>query len=323
MPASGWPRPLLRTRFTGIAARRAVLVIATVPLSILLPTLLPTLAVRADESGGQVLRFPGHPTDPLPPGVHAFGLGQEAPVDGAGGGQRPGASHDFARGFGQEFRQDHDEGGLGRERASGRAPSGTRLAPGQRAAAPKPKPPTPQEKQAEIRKALTPPPPLAVARRRSLDELYAKLAAAKDADEARSTASVIAGIWMHSSSDTATLLMARAEHALEEKNVPLALAVLDRLVTLQPDWAEAWNKRATVRYLAGNLNGAMADVDRVLKLEPNHFAALNGMALILQRTGFDKRALQVYRRELSIYPHQPQVEHAVEELATAVEGQGI
>ena len=67
----------------------------------------------------------------------------------------------------------------------------------------------------------------------------------------------------------------------------------------------------------------MADVDHVLKLDPNHFAALNGLAMILQRTGFDKRALQVYRRELAIYPHQPDLEKVVEKLTLEVEGQGI
>ena len=67
----------------------------------------------------------------------------------------------------------------------------------------------------------------------------------------------------------------------------------------------------------------MSDVEQVLKLEPNHFAALSGMAMILQRTGFDKRALQIYRRELTIYPHQPELEKLVEKLTLEVEGQGI
>ena len=67
----------------------------------------------------------------------------------------------------------------------------------------------------------------------------------------------------------------------------------------------------------------MADVDRVLKLEPRHFGALDGLATILERTGFRKRALEVYRRTLAVYPHQSAVEKAVQRLKLEVEGQGI
>ena len=187
-------------------------------------------------------------------------------------------------------------------------------------AAPKP---TLQEKQAQIRKALVPMPALAVARRKTLDDLYARLAGATDEEDAKGTASLIIAVWQRSGSDTANLLMSRADTAIGSHDYPLAASVLDRLVELQPDWAEAWNKRATVRFLANDLDGSMADVDRVLKLEPKHFAALNGLAIILQRTGFNKRALDVYRHELAIYPHQPAIKQIVDKLTLEVDGQGI
>lgn len=182
---------------------------------------------------------------------------------------------------------------------------------------------TPEERAAQIRKALTPKPPLAFVRRHTLEDLYGKLAAAKDEDEAKGLASLIGSIWLRSGSDTANLLMKRAVQSIDKKDYPVALDLLDRLVELKPSWAEAWNKRASVRFYQGNVDGAMADVERVLKLEPKHFGALDGMAAILQRTGFDKRALEVYRRSLSIYPHQPEVEKIVEKLQLEVEGQGI
>ena len=62
--------------------------------------------------------------------------------------------------------------------------------------------------------------------------------------------------------------------------------LLDKLIVLQPDWAEAWNKRATVRYLMDDEQGSMADIARVLVLEPRHFGALSGMGMILERGGF-------------------------------------
>jgi tetratricopeptide (TPR) repeat protein len=184
-------------------------------------------------------------------------------------------------------------------------------------------PQTPAEKADAITKALAPRPPLAVVRKRSLDELYTKLAAARDEDEAKGIAELIGSIWMRSDSDTANLLMQRAVTAIEAKNYPLALQVLDRLVDLQPNWPESWNKRASVRFFAGDIDGSMADVDHVLKLEPRHFGALDGMATILQSAGFSKRALEVYRRSLAVYPHQAAVEKIVEKLTLEVEGQGI
>lgn len=192
-----------------------------------------------------------------------------------------------------------------------------------KAEAPAPKVLTPAEKAEAIRKALAPRPPVAEVRRHTLDELYAKLAASRDADEAKGLASLIATIWMRSDSDTANLLMQRASAAIAVKDYPLALAVLDRLVDLDPGWAEAWNKRASVRYFSGDYDGSMDDIGHVLKLEPRHFGALEGMAAILERTGFEKRALDIYRRALAVYPHQEELEKVIEKLTLSVEGQGI
>lgn len=188
---------------------------------------------------------------------------------------------------------------------------------------PKPKPQTPAERAEAIRKALAPRAPFAQSRKATLDTLYAKLAKASDVEEAKGIATLIGNIWIRTNSDTAALLMQRAMAASDRKDYPVALDLLDRIVALEPTWTEAWNKRASVRFAAGNLDGAMADVEHVLKLDPNHFAALEGMGMILQRTGMDKRALQVYRRALAIYPHQPAIEEIVKTLGLQVEGQGI
>ncbi len=191
------------------------------------------------------------------------------------------------------------------------------------AAKPPAKSQTPVERAAAITQALAPQRPLAAVRKQTLDDLYVKLAAAQDEEEANGLAGLIGAIWMRTTSGTAELLMTRAMAATTTNNYPLALQILDQLVVLQPGWAEAWNKRATVRYLAGDLDGSMADVDRVLKLEPRHFGALDGLATILESTGFRKRALEVYRRTLAVYPHQSAVEKAVQRLKLEVEGQGI
>ena len=310
-------------------------------LAILSPAHFAWARDDGDALDAPMLRIPGLPPIPMPPGTHVYGPDDGLPASRAPHDANPQVAtpdadlyHEYGTvtpGGGRR------EGGRAYGGVGGRSGAdmygGTVIGPGgvlkampdvrRRAAEPRKKPPTPEEKQAQIRKALMPKPSMAVARRRTLDELYGKLAQAKDEDESKGLASLIAAVWLRSGSDTADLLMARAQKAIADKKYPLAVQVLDRVVELQPAWAEGWNKRASARYLAGDLNGAMSDVEQVLKLEPNHFAALSGMAMILQRTGFDKRALQIYRRELAIYPHQPELEKLVEKMTLEVEGQGI
>lgn len=170
--------------------------------------------------------------------------------------------------------------------------------------------------------AAPPKPPLSLAERRKqqLDELYDRLAKAKDAQEAGAIGAMIAQTLLRSGSDTADLVMQRAVTAMEAKDYPTATNLLDKAITLQPGWAEAWNKRATVRYLADDDTGSMADIGHVLALEPRHFGALSGMGLILHRNGEDKAALTVLRRAAGINPQDPQVKTMVDELAHAVEG---
>jgi tetratricopeptide (TPR) repeat protein len=92
---------------------------------------------------------------------------------------------------------------------------------------------------------------------------------------------------------------------------------------LEPDWSEAWNQRATTRFLTGDTDGAMADIDRVIKLEPRHFGALAGMGMILQGAGLEKSALEIFKKALGIYPLEPDIQKLVEKLTLEIEGQDI
>ena len=160
-------------------------------------------------------------------------------------------------------------------------------------------------------------------RQKVLDDLFDRLAKAQDDVEAKGVSGAIERVWMHSGSDTADLLMGRAMQALQRKDYALSQELLNAVVEIEPDWAEAWNKRATVRYLADDAMGSMQDIARVLKLEPRHFGALSGMGFILQRGGFDKGALEAFRKALDISPQQEEIRRLVEKLTLSVEGQGI
>jgi tetratricopeptide (TPR) repeat protein len=117
--------------------------------------------------------------------------------------------------------------------------------------------------------------------------------------------------------------MGRAVAAIAVKDLAVAEKMLDSILRIQPDWAEAWSKRAAVRFLRDDYDGAIADIDETLRREPRHFVALTGLGAILQKSDLDKRALEAYRRALDLYPEQPDVKKVVEKLRLEVEGRDI
>ena len=162
-----------------------------------------------------------------------------------------------------------------------------------------------------------------VGRQKILDELFDRLAKAQDEMEARGIEGAIERVWMRSGSDTADLLMGRAMQAMTRKDYKLSLEVFDALIDLEPQWAEAWHKRALVRFHADDERGALEDLMQALAREPKHLGALTGIGSLMHREGFDKGALIVLRRALEISPQQETVRKLVEKLALEVEGREI
>lgn len=153
-----------------------------------------------------------------------------------------------------------------------------------------------------------------------LDSLFESLKTAKTQPEGARIAREIQRIWSQSGSDTADLLMERAEAAIVEEEFPLAIEILDRLVVLQPDWAEAWNRRATVFFLTDDYRRSVADIGEVLRLEPRHYGAISGLGLIYRSMGDDQRAFRAFEQALEIYPQNESVRESLEELRPSVEG---
>ncbi|MCB1476299.1 MAG: hypothetical protein H6883_13910 [Rhodobiaceae bacterium] len=129
--------------------------------------------------------------------------------------------------------------------------------------------------------------------------------------------------WGQSGSDTVDLLMQWAMGAMEEKDFALALDLLSEIIIIKPDYAEGWNKRATVYYLIDEYALSMSDINHVLQLEPRHFGALSGLGLILKETGDKKNALAAFRRALAVNPFLDNAREAADELTVQVEGRGI
>ena len=158
---------------------------------------------------------------------------------------------------------------------------------------------------------------------RELDELFRRLAVAEAAGEAEVIEQRILRTWARSGSPTVDLLMARASEAIDDTDFGLAHELLETVVTLAPDYAEGWNRRATLYYLIDEFHLSIADISRVLVLEPRHFGALSGLGLILSEIGEEKQALEAYRRALDIHPFLSGARKAADELAPDIDGQEI
>jgi tetratricopeptide (TPR) repeat protein len=157
----------------------------------------------------------------------------------------------------------------------------------------------------------------------NLDFLFGALKAAPDATSAKAIEERIWALWFASGSDTATLLMTRVKAAVDSENLDLALKLLDAVIAIKPDYAEAWNRRATVYFLKKDYSSALSDIRQVLAREPRHFGALSGLGLILQDIGEEKRALDIYRRALELHPHLPRIPDLIKTLTEKVEGRDI
>lgn len=157
----------------------------------------------------------------------------------------------------------------------------------------------------------------------NLDFLFGALKVAPDDETAHAIEQRIWALWIKSPSDTTTLLMSRAQKAIEAKDTNLAIELLDAVVKIKPDYVEGWNRLATLYYAKKDYGRSLADIREVLKREPRHFGALAGLGLILQDIGDDKQALEVYRRALALYPRMQRIPDLVKELSEKVEGKDI
>ena len=157
----------------------------------------------------------------------------------------------------------------------------------------------------------------------SLDDLFSKLKRERNEAAAQRIAAQIWQDWTDSGSDTANLLMQRADAAMKAKKYNVALDLLDQVVVLFPDFAEGFNRRATVHFMMQDFSKSMTDIARTLELEPRHFGALSGMAGILEATGRKKEALEAYQQVLAIYPMMRSAQAEVAKLSDDLAGEGI
>lgn len=156
-----------------------------------------------------------------------------------------------------------------------------------------------------------------------LDKLFFDLKRARAEKAAQGIASRIWQQWFRSGSDSIDLMMQWSNEAVKTRKFAVALDFLDQVVTLAPEFAEGWNRRATLHFMMNNYAKSMADIQKTLELEPRHFGALAGMGMIMKNTGRKKLALEAYERVLDVYPMMRSAQQEVQELSEELTGEGI
>jgi tetratricopeptide (TPR) repeat protein len=156
-----------------------------------------------------------------------------------------------------------------------------------------------------------------------IDQLFERLAAARDEAESAALVEQIERIWRRSGSDTIDLLMSRAQTASGAQDGILSLDIMDSVIALKPDWAEVYNRRAAILFQLKDFDGAMRDLRQTLALEPRQFQALAGVGMIFQQGGKAPQALAAFREALKLNPHFKGIKQAADKLSIEHDGQNL
>ncbi len=138
---------------------------------------------------------------------------------------------------------------------------------------------------------------------KELNNLFYKLKNTTNYSDAQKIESKIWDLWVtHPSEQSLTELLKKGSEYMFQKEYTSAHNVFSKVIELDPNWAEAWNKRATVLYLMGNYNLSQKDINEVLKIEKRHFGALSGQGLVQTALKNYQKAIDSYIEAHKIYP---------------------
>jgi tetratricopeptide (TPR) repeat protein len=140
-----------------------------------------------------------------------------------------------------------------------------------------------------------------------LDKLFIQLKNTKNLSSAKVLENKIWGIWsIHPSEDRRgfrlTELLTQGSRLMNRNELSKAYEMFTQIISVDPDWAEAWNKRATVLYLMNQYQSSLDDIKITLALEPRHFGALSGQALNYIELNQYEKAIKSYKDVQKIYP---------------------
>jgi len=157
-----------------------------------------------------------------------------------------------------------------------------------------------------------------------LPALFEQLKQAESEDKAQTTARQIWQIWsqypqspeVENQLATGTILMNAGKFSQAEQ---IFTAIIDRY----PDFAEPWNKRATLYFLQGRFEASRADIAQTVAREPSHFGALSGLGLVEMHLGNFKAALSAYEAAHQLHPYLQGYDKITETLKKSLGGQAL
>lgn len=156
-----------------------------------------------------------------------------------------------------------------------------------------------------------------------LDNLFLILQSSDEQLEVRAAENLIWTTWIaHEDSDN-TRLMHIGIKAMADRRFDDAVEVYTALIDQAPDYAEAWNKRATVYFIQGKLALSAADVKQTLALEPRHFGALSGLGQIEILRGNGDAALKAFENAVKVHPRLAGMQDLIRDLKQRVRGQEL
>ena len=136
-----------------------------------------------------------------------------------------------------------------------------------------------------------------------LNQLFEQLKKSNNASLAFEIEMKIWNIWStHPTHDSLTQSLAKGSGLISKGELEAAYKIFSTIIESAPDWAEGWNKRATVLYLMGRYQESLKDIDEVLKRESRHFGALSGQGLVQTELKNYEKAIKSYRAVQKIYP---------------------
>ena len=158
----------------------------------------------------------------------------------------------------------------------------------------------------------------ATERESKLDQLFIKL---KNLNSG-SIVEIEQQIWKlwstHPSNKELTEILAQGSELVLAQKYNEAIQIFTSVISLDPTWAEAWNKRATVLYLLEDYEGSQKDIDEVLKLEQRHFGALAGQGLVNIKLKNYEKAIKSYQQALEIYPSMKSPEIMIKQIEALI-----
>ena len=155
-----------------------------------------------------------------------------------------------------------------------------------------------------------------------LDKLFLELK--KNTSASSSVAQKIWTLWStHPTDEKLTSILDEGSRLIQDQKLVRAIDIFTDAIELDPTWAEAWNKRATVYYMIGEFQKSQDDIDKVLELENRHFGALAGQGMVnIGLKNYDKAKLS-YQKAQEIYPAMKSSKIMIEQIEELIKRQSI